>query len=258
MKMVLLMKSQVAIWVICFSILMLTGCEEKENASAEVLSEESALEEELVVPEGENPERWEDEISAFEVEDQLTSPPEGSIVFVGSSSIRLWESLKDDMDPLPVIKRGFGGSKLFDAIYFTDRIITPYKPEILVVFSGTNDISGNNPKQAEEVVALYKQFVERVHRRMPDLPIYFIAISPTRSRWEHRDIVFETNRRVAAITESDERLYFIDTASALLDESGEPNDGLFLGDNLHLNKDGYAVWTSIIKPVLVEKWGSKN
>ena len=252
------MKPHPIIWVICFSMLMLVGCVSKDEASAEMTAEEGEIEEQLVIPEGENPERWADDIGAFEIEDQLMSPPEGAVVFVGSSSIRLWDSLKEDMDPMPVIQRGFGGSKLFDAIYFTDRIITPYKPKMLVVFSGTNDISGDNPKQAEEVVALYQQFVDRVHRRMSDLPIYFIAISPTRSRWEHREIVFETNRRVAEIAEADNRLYFIDTATALLDASGEPNDDLFLGDQLHLNKDGYAVWTSIIRPVLLEKWESSN
>ena len=235
-------------------LIIIGGCKAKEDASAESPSVENTSIEELVIPEGEAPERWEDDIAAFEVEDQLTPPAEGSIVFVGSSSIRLWSTLAEDMDPMPVIQRGFGGSKLFDAIYYVDRIITPYKPKMLVVFSGTNDIAGNNPKQAEEVTALYEQFVDRVHSNLSDLPIYFIAISPTRSRWEHKEIVFETNRLVAEMASTDDRLFFIDTASALLDESGEPNDALFQGDQLHLNEEGYAVWTSIIKPVLLGDW----
>ena len=248
------MKHSVLSSILVCLLIVIAGCETKEDASAESpLVEEAALEK-LVVPEGETPERWEDDIAAFEVEDQLTPPPEEAIVFVGSSSIRLWSTLAEDMDPMPVIQRGFGGSKLFDAIYYTDRIITPYKPKMLVVFSGTNDIAGNNPKQAEEVTALYEQFVDRVHHKLSDLPIYFIAISPTRSRWEHKKIVFETNRRVAEMASNDDRLFFIDTASALLDESGEPNDDLFQGDQLHLNEDGYAVWTSIIKPVLLGDW----
>lgn len=251
---VLPMKHSVLSGILVCLLIVLGGCETKEDATAESpLVQETALEE-LVVPEGETPERWEDDIAAFEVDDQLTPPPEGSIVFVGSSSIRLWSTLAEDMDPMPVIQRGFGGSKLFDAIYYADRIVTPYKPKMLVVFSGTNDIAGDNPKQAEAVTALYEQFVDRVHRKQSDLPIYFIAISPTRSRWEHKEIVFETNRRIAELTSNDDRLFFIDTASALLDESGEPNDALFQGDQLHLNEDGYAVWTSIIKPVLLGDW----
>ena len=203
------------------------------------------------VPAGENPQRWEADIAAFEKEDRSTPPPKDAIVFVGSSSIRLWSTLKEDMAPLPVIQRGFGGSTLFDAIYYTDRIITPYDPSKLVVFSGTNDIAGDTPKSAEQVVQLYKQFVEGVHQRLPELPIYYIAITPTKSRWDHRDIVFETNKKIAALTEEDPRLYFIDTARHMLTENGEPDDGYFVEDNLHLNNDGYAVWTSIIKPVLL-------
>ena len=248
------MKSHAVICIALFVCLTLVGCEAKEEAVAESMIEEHAQVEKLVIPEGEEPERWEDEIAAFEIEDQLLSPPEGAVVFVGSSSIRLWSSLQDDMAPMPVIQRGFGGSKLFDATYYIDRIITPYKPKILVVFSGTNDIAGANPKQADEVTALYEQFVDRVHDRMPGLPIYYIAISPTKSRWEHKEIVFDTNRRIAELAADNEQLFFIDTASALMDASGEPDNALFLGDQLHLNEEGYKVWTSIIRPVLLARW----
>lgn len=253
----ILMKLQPSIYLLlCFALILSTGCEVKEEAAAEIEEEpkEQMVEAPLVIPEGANPEQWEEDIAAFEAQDVQSPPPEGAIVFVGSSSIRLWDTLHEDMAPMPVIQRGFGGSRLFDAIYYTDRIITPYDPKMLVVFSGTNDIAGDNPKSAEEVTALYKQFVQRVHHRMADLPIYFIAISPTKSRWEHKDIVFETNERVKAMSDADERLFFIDTATALLDENGEPDDDLFVLDRLHLNADGYAVWTSIIKPVLMEAW----
>ncbi len=199
----------------------------------------------------EDPTRWEEAISAFEEEDRLSSPPDSAYLFVGSSSIRLWDSLKDDMAPLPVIQRGFGGSRLGDAIYYVDRIIAPYEPKALVVFSGSNDIAGDTPRQPDQVVSLYETFVREVHSRLPDLPIFFIAISPTRSRWMHRDLVFETNRRIAAITETDARLHFIDTATPLLNAEGEPRDELFREDQLHLNEKGYALWTSVIKPVLL-------
>ena len=235
----------------------LVACEAQDKATAESTSE---MQEEpsLVIPDGANPASWEAEISAFEQADLESPPPQGGIVFVGSSSIRLWNSLEEDMAPLPVVRRGFGGSRLFDATYYVDRIITPYNPKMLVVFSGTNDIAGENPKQPAEVVALYDQFVDRVHAQFPDLPIYYIAISPTRSRWQHKDIVFETNQLIADKASADERLFFIDTATALLGSDGEPNDDLFVSDQLHLNEKGYAVWTSIIKPVLLNAWGEMD
>ena len=198
----------------------------------------------------EDPSIWEDDIAAFEAQDQEATPPENALVFVGSSSIRLWSTLKEDMAPMPVIQRGFGGSKLGDAIHFADRIITPYAPRAVVVFSGTNDIAGDNPKSAETVFELYKSFVTKVHDQLPGTPIYFIAISPTKSRWAHRQIVADTNALVAAHAAANEGLFFIDTASALLDEQGESREELFIEDKLHLNEDGYAVWTSIIRPAL--------
>lgn len=194
--------------------------------------------------------RWENDIAAFEAEDQATAPPEDALVFIGSSSIRLWSTLKDDMAPMPVIQRGFGGSKLGDAIHYMDRIITPYAPRAIVIFSGSNDIAGDNPKPAEEVLALYKEFVAGVDKAIPGTPIYFIAISPTMARWQHRDIVAAANQQIEAFSAEHAHLHFIDTASALLDDEGNSKTELFREDQLHLNADGYAVWTSIIKPAL--------
>lgn len=201
-------------------------------------------------PTEESPLRWEAAIAAFETEDAAETPPDNALLFVGSSSIRLWNTLKEDMAPMPVIQRGFGGSKLGDAIYYADRIVIPYNPRAIVIFSGTNDIAGDNPKSAEAVLGLYKTFVAKVRESLPTTPIYFIAISPTKARWQHRKIVADTNRLVEAYSASNENLYYIDTASALLDENGASREELFVEDKLHLNADGYAVWTSIIRPAL--------
>lgn len=204
----------------------------------------------VATPAPEDPTRWEDDIAAFEAEDAATAPPENALLFIGSSSIRLWSTLKEDMAPMPVIQRGFGGSKLGDAIHYTDRIVTPYNPRAVVMFTGTNDISGDSPKSAEAVFTLYKTFVAGVQEALPGTPIYFIAISPTGARWAHRQIVADTNAMVAAHAAAHDGLFFLDTASALLDENGASREELFIDDKLHLNADGYAVWTSIIRPEL--------
>jgi lysophospholipase L1-like esterase len=184
-------------------------------------------------------------------DDATMPPPADAFLFIGSSSIRLWETLAEDMAPMQTIRRGFGGSKLRDAIYYIDRIITPYNPRAVVVFSGSNDIAGENPKQAREVLALYMEFVSEVQNRLPGTPIYYIAITPTWSRWEHHELVDEANRLIEHYSGTNDDLYFIDTASAVLDENGEPRKELFREDQLHLNADGYKVWTSVIKPVLL-------
>ncbi len=201
-------------------------------------------------PPPEDPTIWEDDIAAFEAEDAATTQPENALLFIGSSSIRLWSTLKEDMAPMPVIQRGFGGSKLGDAIHYMDRIVTPYNPRAVVMFSGTNDIAGDTPKSAEAVFELYKTFVAGVQEQLPGTPIYFIAISPTKARWAHRQLVADTNAMVATHAAEQDGLFYIDTASALLDENGESREDLFVDDKLHLNADGYAVWTSIIRPEL--------
>lgn len=230
-----------------FSILLIIACSFFACETPEDTSQNATP---VATVPADDPSRWEDDIAAFETMDQAEAPPENALLFVGSSSIRLWSTLKEDMAPMPVIQRGFGGSKLGDAIHFADRIITPYAPRAVVVFSGTNDIAGDNPKSAEAVFDLYKTFVAKIQGKLPGTPIYFIAISPAKSRWAHRKIVADTNAMVAAHAEANEGLFFIDTASALLDENGESREDLFIEDKLHLNKDGYKVWTSIIRPAL--------
>ena len=145
-----------------------------------------------------------------------------------------------------------GARALGDAIHYIDRIVTPYAPRAIVMFSGTNDIAGDSPKQPEQVFTLYKRFVSEVQQRLPGTPIFFIAITPTWARWEHRELVDKTNTLVEAHTIDQPLLHFIDTASAVLDENGEPRKDLFIEDELHLNASGYAVWTSVIKPALLE------
>lgn len=228
-------------------LLLITACSNPDT-QPEAQAQAQTNNTEATQPPAEDPTIWEDDIAAFEAEDEAQTPPEDALLFVGSSSIRLWDSLKEDMAPMPVIQRGFGGSKLGDCIHYADRIVTPYAPKALVVFCGSNDIAGDNPKSAETVFGLYKDFVATVHADLPGLPIYFIAISPTSSRWEHRDIVAEANRLVEAYSAQHEELYFINTAVALLDENGASKEELFREDKLHLNADGYAVWTSIIRP----------
>ena len=204
------------------------------------------------IPAGEDPQRWAEAITAFEEEDSLTTHPKTPVVFIGSSSIRFWKSLTEDMAPLPIIQRGFGGSRLFDAIYYADRIIIPYKPAVIVAFTGTNDIGPKNTKSASEVLTLFERFVSRLREDLPGTPICYIAISPTQKRLNKLSIVLEANRLISAACASDPSLHFIDTATALLDADGKPDARWFRKDKLHLNAQGYASWTRTIKPLILK------
>ncbi len=204
-----------------------------------------------VIPEGEDPERWASALEALDMAAAQAAPMDRPVVFVGSSSIRLWSSLAEDMAPVPVMNQGFGGSKIFDSLYWADRLVTRYDPTLVVVFSGTNDIRGKSPRPAAWVAQRFDELVVRLRELGCDAPLAYIAISPTPSRAEHLSIVLETNRLIEERCAQDERLHFVDTATALLDAEGQPDPRWFLEDRLHLNAEGYATWTAKIRPLVL-------
>lgn len=195
-----------------------------------------------------NENRYENEIRAFEISDITNKPPENGILFIGSSSIRLWKDLKSDFPDLPVINRGFGGSQITDSIYFADRIVFPYRPRMIIMYAGVNDI--NDGKSPEEVFNNFKTFVKKVHQFSPSIKIGFIAISPNFARWKQVDKVKEANRLIREFTLRDPRLFFIDTFKYMLGENGLPKPDIFVSDGLHMNRKGYEIWKSVIRPYL--------
>ena len=128
---------------------------------------------------------WERSITHFETQDKQNPPAENAIVFTGSSSITLWKTLIQDMAPLPVINRGFGGAKINDVVRYVDRIVLPYRPQAVVLFAGTNDISWPKPGTALDVLQGFQAFVDAIHVTLPQTPIYYISITPTPSRWKY-------------------------------------------------------------------------
>jgi lysophospholipase L1-like esterase len=210
------------------------------------------------IPPGEDPMEWREKVEAFEAEALDSPPPAGAALFIGSSSIRRWDTLREDMAPLPVIKRGFGGSRLFDSVYWADRLVLAHDPAVIVMFSGTNDLKGDEPKSPVRVCMLFEQFIARIREGECDAPIVYIAISPSRERIEHFDLVLETNRQIASYCDTDESLYFVDTATALLNDWGQPDMQWFDEDELHLNARGYALWTARIKPLVTRLLGRKG
>jgi lysophospholipase L1-like esterase len=187
----------------------------------------------------------------FEALDRRNPPQPGCIVFTGSSSITFWDTLAQDMAPLPVLNRGFGGSKIGDAVHYASRTVLPYRPKAVVLYAGTNDIAGPRPATAQQVFDGFREFVGRVHAALPGLPIYYISISPAPSRWKYWPIVREANRLIREYTSTDPCLHFIDLVPAILGANGVPQRGLFRSDRLHPNARGYAAWTTVLRPILL-------
>lgn len=199
------------------------------------------------VPVGEDPRAWASAIAAF---DALELAPRRPVVFVGSSSIRGWRTLAADMAPLPVINRGFGGSRITDTIWWLDELVARHDPSAVVVFAGTNDIAGEQPRSAEWVAERFDALVARLRELGCAAPVVWIAITPTPARAEHLAIVQRANERVAAQCQPDRSLWFVTTAAHELGADGKPDPRWFAADRLHLNADGYREWAKAVRPIV--------
>ena len=193
--------------------------------------------------------RWEETIQVFEDWDRKNSFPTDAVLFVGSSSIRLWHT-RECFEELEVINRGFGGSHISDVNYFAKRIVLPYEPKVIVFYAGDNDVAAG--KSAQRVFDDYVKFEKLVHKELPETRIIFISIKPSRRRWSLWSVMNAANMMIKDFSMKDSRLFYFDGATPLLDSDGEPDAELFLDDNLHLNSKGYEVWTKLFKPVIEE------
>jgi glycerophosphoryl diester phosphodiesterase len=195
---------------------------------------------------------WEKDIAAFEKLDKSESYSPDAIMFAGSSSIRLWTSLANDMAPYQVIQRGFGGSRLSDVAVYAERIFAPHPCKAIVIFVA-NDITGSeNDKEPQEVVRLYKNVLKTIRKSHPVTPVFWIAVTPSESRWKVWPKIKEVNRMIKESADPSKNTYFIATEKSFLNESGLPITEYFRTDKLHLTEKGYAVWREIIKKELMK------
>lgn len=192
--------------------------------------------------------KWFCEIEKLTEMDKVSPPPQGGVVFVGSSSIRMWKSLESDFPDIPVIRRGFGGSHMSDALYFADRIVIAYKPGAVVLYEGDNDLQDG--KSIESITREYQLFCERIHQSLPDCQIHFIAVKASLARWENREKIQAFNQSIRQFSAQDSRLKFIDVFQPMLGDDGLPRKSLLDSDDLHLSSEGYKLWTQVIRQSL--------
>jgi len=194
-----------------------------------------------------DPHRFDDAIEAFESVDRESMPSKGKVLFLGSSSIRRWDTAAA-FKGIDSINRGFGGSQTSDCIYFFDRIVTPYKPSVIVFYEGDNDIGAG--KTVEQVFDDFQTFYSMVRKELPDTKIVYIPIKPSIKRaqlWPLMDLV---NQLVYARSQKSQYLYYADIATPMLATGMPPSKSLFADDGLHLSDEGNALWASVIRPVL--------
>jgi lysophospholipase L1-like esterase len=193
------------------------------------------------------PNRWEKAIHAMEQRDAKHPPPKGEILLCGSSSARGW-NVRQCFPDRKVVNRGFGGSQIHDSTHFADRIILPLEPRLILLYAGDNDIASGKPPQL--VCDHFKLFVARIHASLPKCRIVFIAIKPSIRRWKLVGKMREANRLIQAFTDTDKRLDHVDIDTPMIGPDGKPRKELFKPDGLHLNAEGYALWTKLVTPYL--------
>ncbi len=197
--------------------------------------------------------RWEREIAAFEAVDRANPAPRGGILFIGSSTIRLWKTFAKDFPDHKVINRGFGGSEIADSTHFADRIIFPYAPKQIFLRAGGNDIHAGRPP--EEVAADFADFVRVVHGRLPDTKILYIAVNPAPSRWNENAKCRDLNKRIQELARRMPGVGYVDAYDISLTADGRARPELFVADMLHFNADGYKLLAERVRPYLpMTKW----
>jgi len=195
-----------------------------------------------------DPSRFEQEISAFEQWEAKNSAPEQAVLFVGSSSIRFWNTARA-FPEYSVINRGFGGSHISDVVHYYDRVIGRFNPSLIVFYCGENDIYSG--LALEKVFGDYTRLLEQILHDFPEVRFLYVSIKPSSSRLQHSEAFAAFNRMVEEHNRTDERLHYIDLASPLT-KDGKPDDSFFVDDRLHLNEHGYRIWNKLLYDFLDE------
>lgn len=197
----------------------------------------------VAAQENPDPARFESAIAAFQEADRVNPPPAKPIVFVGSSSIRLWP-LGERFPGVRVLNRGFGGSHISDVLHFLDETVLQYSPRVVVFYAGDNDVGSG--KSAQQVFNDYREFCTRVHAALPETKIVWLPIKPSLARWSLWPQMKEANRMVAEYSDSDPLLSWVDTPTQMLGADGKPKPELFVDDGLHMTPAGYDIWTRLV------------
>ena len=192
--------------------------------------------------------RWEKDIAEYEAQDKASPPPKGANLFIGSSTIRRWTTLAQDFPEHKTINRGFGGSQIADAAHFADRLVIPHAPRAVFLRAGGNDL--NAGKSVEQVFADYKDFVAKIHARLPQTDIFYISLSPSIARWKQADKEKALNALIKDYSAGKPHLKYIETYDMVLGADGQPRAELFVDDKLHFNADGNKLLADRVRPHL--------
>jgi lysophospholipase L1-like esterase len=191
--------------------------------------------------------KWKDELERIAASDKAHPPEPGGIVFVGSSSIRMWD-LEKSFPSKGYVNHGFGGTQIVDSTYYFDELVAKHKPRLVVFYAGDNDINGG--KSPEQVFKDFQAFEQKFKKELPKANLLYISIKPSIARWKLADKMREANKLIEEYGNRQPNFHFLDVWPVMLDDKGEPRKDIFLGDGLHMNEVGYAEWVKLVEPLL--------
>lgn len=227
---------------ICLFSVYLAGCTNDLTLSAKETEIHNASLKEFV-----HPTRWKDTIENFKEKDSKNPPPQNAVLFVGSSSIVGWNTQKWFPD-IENINRGFGGSQINDSWYYAESIIIPYNPKMIVFYAGDNDAADGKPP--EMIFVNFKAFAIKIRKALPKTKLVYISIKPSIDRWKIWPQMQEANKLIRDYCKTKKNMYFVDVSKVMLDSDGKPIKEIFSPDGLHMNEDGYRLWTEEVRPLI--------
>ena len=192
--------------------------------------------------------RFEKNVAAYEAADKASPPPQGAVLLVGDSQFYRWKTLAEDLPGYTIVNRGIDSFTMTDVVFFADRLVLPYKPRLIVVHAGGNDVITG--RTAVQVRGDFQAFVRKVRETLPSVPIAFSSVTPGPGRWSQAAVRRETNSAIKAYVASDPRLIYIDLWSAMLGPDGGPREDLWVEDRIHPNHAGYELRAGIMRPIL--------
>lgn len=199
-----------------------------------------------------HPPFW-DDIQNFKRQDAAKPPAKHAILFVGSSSFTNWIDVQNYFPDHTIINRGFGGSALPDVIRYADDVIFHYEPKQIVIYCGENDLVMADTVSGKTVYKRFVQLFEMIRKKMPDVPVAFISLKPSPSRWNLRKKMTTANSLIKTYLAKKKKTAFINVYPKMLGKDGKPKREIFLEDELHMNNLGYEIWQKAIQPVLIKE-----
>ena len=194
---------------------------------------------------------FEKEVAAFARQDSLHPPPAKPILLIGSSSFTKWTDVQQYFPGYEILNRGFGGSSLVDLIYYAPQILFAYTPRQIIVYCGENDLAASPQPSTKLVLKRFKQLYRLIRNRWPSVPIVYISIKPSPARWQLESSFVEANERIKGFIQKQNDILFLDVHTEMLTTQGETRPELYIGDRLHMNEKGYAIWKNKLFPLLL-------